>query len=73
VGKGRGFVRIHRIRELLNWTRERFDRVLMDLMADYIIELHGGDPSILTEQEIRNSFMDENGMLYITLTWRGGV
>lgn len=71
VGKGRSFIRIHRIREYLNWPRERFDRVLTELMMDYTIELHGGDPSTMTETEIKNSFVDENGMLYVTLSWRG--
>ncbi|CAN2042736.1 Winged helix-turn-helix domain-containing protein [Candidatus Magnetomoraceae bacterium gMMP-15] len=69
-GMGRSFVRIHRIREELNWTYEFFNSVLIDLMRDYRIELHGGDPSVLTEKEIQDSFTDENGMLYITLTWR---
>jgi hypothetical protein len=71
VGKGRSFVPIHQIREYLRWPRERFDRVLTELMADYAVELHGGDPSTMTEAEIKNSFMDESGMLYITLSWRG--
>lgn len=71
VGKGRSFVPIHQIREYLHWPRERFDRVLTELMADYVVELHGGDPSTMTESEIKNSFMDESGMLYITLSWRG--
>jgi hypothetical protein len=71
VGKGRGFVRIHRLREKLGWSRERFDSLLLELRNDYTIQLHGGDPSALTEEEIRDSFMDEKGMLFITLTWRG--
>jgi hypothetical protein len=71
IGKGRGFVRIHRIREYLDWSREHFDNTLMELMGDYTIELHGGDPSIMTEQEIKDSYTDENGLLYINLTWWG--
>jgi hypothetical protein len=71
VGKGRSFIRIHRIREYLNWSRERFDQVLMGLRDDYTIQLHGGDPSVMSEAEIKDSFIDENGMLYVTLTWRG--
>lgn len=71
VAKGQKFVRIHRVREYLNWPGERFDRMLMHLMADYTIELHGGDPSIMTENEIKASFVDENGLLYINLTWWG--
>ncbi len=71
MGKGRGFVRIHRIREYLGWPPDRFDHVLNALLADYTVEIHRGDPSILTEQEIRNSHTDENGTLYITLSWWG--
>lgn len=71
IGKGRGFVRIHRLREALNWPRDRFDELLTDLMADYVIELHGGDPSVMSEGQIRDSFVDDTGVLYITLTWWG--
>ncbi len=71
VGKGRGFVRIHRIRETLGWPRERFDRVLAGLRANLAVALHVGDPSTLKEEEIRNSFMDESGALFITMTWKG--
>ncbi|WP_207688154.1 hypothetical protein [Desulfonema limicola] len=71
IGKGRNFVRIHRIREYLNWPDNQFNRVLEELMADYTIELHGGDPSSLTEEQIDNSYTDKKGFLYITLTWWG--
>ena len=71
IGKGRGFVRIHRVREALSWPPQTFDGLLRDLMAAYVIELHGGDPSALSENEIRKSFVDENGTLYITLSWWG--
>jgi hypothetical protein len=71
VGKGRSFVRIHRLREHLGWTRERFDSLIVNLREDFSIQLHGGDPSSLSETEIKNSYMDEKGMLFITLTWRG--
>jgi len=71
VGHGRSFVRIHRLRHALAWPRERFDRVLQALAADYTVELHGGDPSVLTEEELRHSFTAADGTLYIALTWRG--
>jgi len=67
-GEG-SFVRIYRIRRKLNWSREKFDRVLTALMADYAVEVHRGDPSILTQEEIEDSYSDENGNLYITLSW----
>ena len=71
VGHGRSFVRIHRLRDALPWPRERFDRVLQALVADYTVELHGGDPSVMTEEELRHSFTDADGTLYIALSWRG--
>jgi hypothetical protein len=71
VGQGRDFVRIHRLREALQWPHARFDRVLTDLRATYTVELHGGDPSHLSETDIGNSFRDEHGALYLTLSWRG--
>lgn len=70
VGKGNSFVRIHRIRNHLNWPVKHFDHVLSELIYNYTVQLHGGDTSKLTEEEIENSFVDENRMLYITLTWR---
>jgi hypothetical protein len=73
VGQGSDFVRIHRLREALEWTRERFERVLMDLMGDYTVELHGGDPSLLTAADLHNSYTDEHGTLFMTLSWRGRV
>ncbi len=69
IGKGRGFVRIHRIRDFLNWPDAKFDRVLTGLMADGTVEIHQGDPSAMTEKEIRDSYTDETGTLYITLTF----
>lgn len=71
IGKGRGFVRIHQIREELGWSVQQFDNLLKSMMADYTIELHCGDPSLLNELQIKNSFTDDNGTLYITLTWWG--
>ena len=56
VGQSRPFVRIHRLRAHLQWPRDRFDRLLRQRRADYVIELHGGDPSQLSEAEVRDSF-----------------
>ena len=58
-------------RDALPWPRERFDGVLRALLADYTVELHGGDPSVMTEEELRHSFTDADGTLYIALSWRG--
>jgi DNA-binding transcriptional regulator YiaG len=70
VGKGRNFVRIHRIREALKWSDQTFDTVLKILMQNYKVELHGGDPSSMSETEIANSYKDDNGRLFLTISWR---
>ena len=71
IGQGRSFVRIHRLRDALPWPRARFDRVLRELLVDYTVELHGGDPSVMTAAELCDSFTDVDGTLYIALSWRG--
>lgn len=71
AGQGRDFVRIHRLRAALGWPRAHFDRVLRELMADYAVELHAGDPSLFTDTDLSDSFTDEHGTLYLTLSWRG--
>jgi hypothetical protein len=70
VGEGRGFVRIHWIRETLDWSKERFNDALSHLQASYKIELHGGDPSKLTKEEIENSYRDNEGQQFLTMSWR---
>jgi len=42
-------------------------------MGDYTVELHGGDPSLLTAADLHNSYTDEHGTLFMTLSWRGRV
>jgi hypothetical protein len=70
-GKGRRMVYLYMVRQYLNWSRERFDTLVRKLRAEYRIQLHGGDPSIMTEDQVRDSFMDERGMLHISVSWRG--
>jgi Arc/MetJ-type ribon-helix-helix transcriptional regulator len=71
TGKGRDFVRIHRLRDSLKWDREHFDRVLAGLAGSYTVELHGGDPSRLNRKQREDSYEDAHGTRYITLTWKG--
>jgi hypothetical protein len=70
IGKGRRMVYLYMIRRNLNWSRERFDALIRKLRADYRIQLHGGDPSVMTEDQVRDSFMDERGILHISVSWR---
>jgi len=74
LGHGRGFVRIHKIRDRLNWNNKDFEKVLKSLISDLTIELHGGDPSTMTAKEIEGSYIDpKTGFLFITLTWWGNL
>ena len=70
IGKGGSFVRIHKIREFLNLEEELFNSLINDLKRKRIIQLQSGDPSIMTEQEIKNSFTDEKGRLRLLITWK---
>lgn len=69
VSKGRRFVRIHLIREELNWSNERFVRVLEWLKSELVIQLQGGDPSTFSKSEIEQSYIDNTGRLRLTATW----
>ncbi len=69
VGREKSFVKIHKIRNDLDWPVEKFDRVLVELRSRYLIQLHGGDPSAMSQEEIDNSFTDEKGRLRTLVTW----
>ncbi len=71
VGKGRRMVYIYMVRRHLNWSRERFDGLIRNLRGQYHIQLHGGDPSVMTEDQVKDSFVDEKGVLHISVSWRG--
>jgi DNA-binding HxlR family transcriptional regulator len=71
VGKGRRLVYIYQVRQHLNWSRDRFDQLIRKLRGEYEIQLHGGDPSVMTEDQVKDSFMDEKGILHISVSWRG--
>ena len=70
VGKGRSFVRIHRVREYLDWPYDVFNKTLKSLAYKGKIELHGGDPSEMSTKELHNSYITETGELWITLSLR---
>ena len=67
--KGRIFVRICDIRRKLGWPREVFDGMIRDLRDKEIIQLHTGDPSLMTPDEVADCFVDENNFRKGTVTW----
>ncbi len=68
IGRGQDLIPIHRIREYLCWSEEEFDHVLTSLAAENTLELHGGDSSQFTSQEINDS-CTHNDTLYLTISW----
>jgi len=70
LDRGRIFVRICNMRRELGWSEERFNAVLRKLRADGTIQLHAGDVSTLTEEDVHLSYTDENNLFYATLTWK---
>ena len=66
---GRIFVRICDIRRKLGWPREVFDGMIRDLRNRRVIQLHTGDASLMTEDEIADCYIDENNFRMGSVTW----
>lgn len=71
LDRGRIFVRICDLRRHLGWKREDFDSLLRHLRDEEIIQLHSGDVTMMTSQEVDEGFIDENGFRMGTVTWHG--
>ena len=65
---GRPYVEIYKLRSSLGWTVDRFNDVLEELTIDDVIVLQGGDPSSITDEQIKDSYMD-GGNLRIAVGW----
>jgi Arc/MetJ-type ribon-helix-helix transcriptional regulator len=68
LSRRRDWVFIHRLRQQLNWPRERFDAVVEGLRADHHVELDRTEPDDLSPQAIQDSYQ-VHGHLYIRLRW----
>ncbi len=69
LNNGRIFVRICDLRRKLGWPREVFDDMLRNLRDREIVQLHVGDASTMTPEEVQDSFMDENNFRMGSVTW----
>lgn len=69
VGKGKHFVRIHQLRQHLEWEPLRFDTVIERLKTEYKIQLQSGNSSQLSGSELKDSYTDPKGRLRVTITW----
>jgi hypothetical protein len=63
------YVRICNMRRELGWSKERFNALLRKLRAEGTIQLHAGDGSTMTEEDVHLSYTDENHFFYATMTW----
>ena len=68
LDNGRIFVKISSLRRKLNWPREVFDNMLRELRDKKIIQLHVGDTSLMTSDEVQDCFIDENNFRMGTVT-----
>ena len=69
LDRGKIFVRICDLRRRLGWPREVFDEMLRDLRNRRVIQLHTGDASLMTEDEVADCYTDENNFRMGSVTW----
>lgn len=69
LDRGSIFVRICDLRRRLGWPREVFDDMLRRLRDDEVVQLHAGDVTLMTSDEVQDGFVDENGFRMGTMTW----
>ena len=62
-------VPIYRLRQVLQWPRDRFDALLEALRAEHQVVLEEGSPGALSASEIHESY-HVHGRLYRRLRWR---
>jgi len=68
--RGKFYARICDMRRYLNWGAQEFDVMLTNLRDAGKIQLQTGDTDFFSEEEIRDSFTDENGFRKLTMMWR---
>ncbi|MDR1622807.1 MAG: hypothetical protein LBS00_10575 [Synergistaceae bacterium] len=68
--QGKFYVRICDMRRRLNWPSREFDMMLIELRDAGQLQLQDGDTDFFTKEDIRDSFVDENGFRMLTMAWR---
>jgi hypothetical protein len=69
--RGKFYARICDLRRRLGWTVQEFDAMLTSLRDAGKIQLQAGGTNF-TEEDIRDSFVDENGNRKLTMMWITG-
>ena len=67
----REFVRICDLRRSLGWPREAFDGMIRALRDNRIIQIFRADESHMTQEELRDCFIDENRIIQGIMIWNG--
>jgi hypothetical protein len=67
---GKFYVRICDIRRRLNWSEQAFNMMLIELRDTGQLQMQDGDTDFFTGEDIRDSFVDENGFRMLTMMWR---
>ena len=68
LAQGPHGIRIHRLRQTLQWPRAHFDTVLEALRAEQEVVLEEGDAGAMSARDIHDSY-HVHGRLSITLRW----
>lgn len=63
------WVAIHQLRQLIPWSRERFDAMVETLRAENQVELERAEPSEMSESAVQACY-EVHGQLYRRLRWR---
>ena len=69
LSKRREWVAIDRLRQLMPWSRERFDAMVETLRADHQVELERAEPGEMSVNAIESCY-EVHGQLYHRLRWR---
>ena len=69
LDRGSTFVRICDLRRRLGWPRAVFDDMLRRLRDEEVVQLHAGDVTLMTPEQVEDGFVDENGFRMGTMTW----
>ena len=67
LDQGRIYVRICDLRRALGWSKERFDTLVRQLRKDSIVQLHAGDRTTMSPEDVDLSYTDEYNNTYYTL------
>ncbi len=69
LSKRHEWVAIHHLRQLMPWSRERFDAMVETLRADHQVELERAEPGKMSENAI-DACYQVHGQFYRRLRWR---